>query len=106
MEVGSCALHGPTEADADAEAADATHVGKLWGRHEVSLLAKLTNAVLVKDVRPGVVLPVIYKHTAESCACWRRPLVKERCAPQFAFRKFHQAHEVVLVLIKWVEAAV
>ena len=47
---------------ADAE----TNVGQesdaLWRSHEVSLLAKITNAVYDKDFRPiAAVLPVIFK---------------------------------------------
>ena len=34
---------------------------ELWATHEVTLLAKVTNALLVKDFRPIAVLPVMYK---------------------------------------------
>jgi hypothetical protein len=75
----------------------------LWITHEVSLLAKLPNAKLVKDFRPIAVLPVIYKLYSRVMYMLAENSCDRLYAPQFAFRKFHQAHEVVFILRQLIE---
>jgi hypothetical protein len=67
---------------------------KFWATHEVSLLAKITNAIHVKDFRPIAVLPVIFKLYSRVLYMLGDSMCKPLQAPQLAFRKFHQAHEV------------
>ena len=78
----------------------------LWIQHEVSLLAKITHAVLVKDFRPIAVLPVLYKLYSRIMYMLTETTCRHLVAAQFAFIKFHQAHEVVFVLGQLVEKAV
>ena len=78
----------------------------LWATHEVSLLAKVTNAILVKDFRPIAVLPVMYKLYSRILYMLGETTCRDLVEPQFALRKFHQAHEVVFSLIQLVEKAV
>ena len=66
----------------------------LWRPHEVSLLAKVPNAKLVKDFRPIAVLPVMDKLYSRVMYMLAETTCDRLVAPQFAFRKFHQAHEV------------
>jgi hypothetical protein len=78
----------------------------LWRKHEVSLLAKIPNAKLVKDFRPIAVLPVIYKLYSRVMYMLAETTCDRIYAPQFAFRKFHQAHEVVFIMRQLIEKAV
>ena len=79
---------------------------KLWATYEASLLAKVTNAILVKDFRPIAVLPVIFKLYSRVLYMLGETVCRPLRAPQFAFRKFHQAHEVVFILRQLIEKAV
>ena len=79
---------------------------QLWATHEVSLLAKITYAIHVKDFRPIAVLPVIFKLYSRVLYMLGDSMCKPLQAPQFAFRKFHQAHEVVFILRQLIEKAV
>ncbi len=64
---------GAKSSTQDKEPAEPIH-DALWRTHDVSLLAKVPNAKLVKDFRPIAVLPVLYKLYSRSCTCWpRRP---------------------------------
>ena len=58
----------------------------------------INKAVLVKDFRPIAVLPVIYKLYSRVLYMLGENTCKELAEPQFAFRKYHQAHEVVFIL--------
>ena len=79
---------------------------KLWATYEVSLLAKITDAIHVKDFRPIAVLPVVFKLYSRVLYMLGDSMCKPLQAPQFAFRKFHQAHEVVFILRQLIEKAV
>ena len=70
------------------------------------MLAKIPNARLVKDFRPIAVLPVIYKLYSRVMYMLAENTCDRLYAPQFAFRKFHQAHEVVFILRQPIEKAV
>ncbi len=72
----------------------------------VSMLAKIPNARLVKDFRPIAVLPVIYKLYSRVMYMLAENTCDRLYAPQFAFRKFHQAHEVVFIMRQLIEKAV
>ncbi len=74
-----------------------------WKKHEVSMLAKIPNARLVKDFRPIAVLPVIYKLYSRVMYMLAENTCDRLYAPQFAFRKFHQAHEVVFIMRQLIE---
>ncbi len=78
----------------------------LWKTHEVSLLAKIPNARLVKDFRPIAVLPVSYKLYSRVMYMLAENTCDRFYAPQFAFRKYHQAHEVVFIMRQLIEKAV
>ena len=79
---------------------------ELWATHEVTLLAKIANALRVKDFRPIAVLPVLYKLYSRVLYMLAETTCRSLAEPQFAFRKFHQAHEVVFILRQLVEKAV
>ena len=81
-------------------------VDELWRSHEVSLLAKITNAKMVKDFRPIAVLPVIYKLYSRVMNMPAATTCEKLVSAQFAFRKFHQAHEVVFIFRQLVDKAV
>ncbi len=70
------------------------------------MLAKIPNAKLVKDFRPIAVLPVIYKLYSRVMYMLAENTCDRLYAPQFAFRKFHQAHEVVFIMRQLIEKAV
>ena len=70
------------------------------------MLAKIPNARLVKDFRPIAVLPVIYKLYSRVMYMLAENTCDRLYAPQFAFRKFHQAHEVVFIMRQLIERAV
>ena len=78
----------------------------MWATYEVSLLAKVTNAILVQDFRPIAVLPVIFKLYSRVLYMLGETVCRPLRAPQFALRKFHQAHEVVFILRQLIEKAV
>ena len=78
----------------------------LWATHEVSLLAEITNIIHVKDFRPIAVLPVLYKLHSRVLYMLGDSVCRSLEAPQFAFRKFHQAHEHVFILRQLIERAV
>ncbi len=69
-------------------------------------MAKIPNARLVKDFRPIAVLPVIYKLYSRVMYMLAENTCDRLYAPQFAFRKFHQAHEVVFIMRQLIEKAV
>mgnify|MGYP000683155201 CR=1 FL=1 len=75
----------------------------LWTSHEVSLLAKVTHAKLVKGFRPTAVLLVIYKLYSRVLYMLGENVCRGISEPQFAFRKWHQAHEVVFIIRQLVE---
>ncbi len=77
----------------------------LWKSHEVSLLAKVSNAKLVKDFRPIAILLAIYKLYSRVMYMLAENTCNRLYAPQFAFRKFHQAHEVVFIMRQLIEKA-
>ena len=79
---------------------------ELWATHEVTLLAKIPKALRVKDFRPIAVLPVLYKLYSRVLYMLAETTCRSLAEPQFAFRKFHQAHEVVFILRQLVEKAV
>ena len=99
---------GGNELNTGEGAANKGELGRdeLWATHEVSLLAKVTNAILVKDFRPIAVLPVVYKLYSRVLCMLGETTCKDLAEPQFAFRKFHLAHEVVFILRQLVEKAV
>ena len=70
----------------------------LWRQHEVSLLAKIADANMVKDFRPITVLPVIYKLYSRVMYMLAETACNHLISAQFAFRKYHQAHDVVFIL--------
>ena len=78
----------------------------MWATYEVTLLAKIASAIKVKDFRPIAVLPVIYKLYSRVLYMLGETTCRSLTEPQFAFRKFHQAHEVVFILRQLVEKAV
>ena len=78
----------------------------MWATHEVSLLAKIIHAILVKDFRPIAVLPVIFKLYIRVLYMLGETVSRPLLAPQFALRKYHQAHEVVFILRQLIEKAV
>ena len=78
----------------------------LWNQHEVSLLAKVTDANMVKDFRPIAVLPVIYKLYSRVMYMLTETTCRHLVSAQFAFRKYQQAHEVVFISWQLVEKAV
>ena len=75
----------------------------LWNQHEVSLLAKVTDANMVKDFRPIAVLPVIYNLYRRVMYMLTETTCIHLVSARFAFRKYHQAHEVVFILRQLVE---
>ncbi len=78
----------------------------LWNTHEVSLLAKITNAIYVTYFRPIAVLPVFFKLYSRELYMLGETVCRSLEAPQFAFRKFNQAHEVVFILRQLIKKAV
>ncbi len=70
----------------------------LWRTHEVSLLEKIANAFMVKDFRPIAVLPVLFKLYSRVIYMLGENVCRGISEPQFAFRKWHQAHEVVFII--------
>ena len=76
---------------------------ELWRTHEVSLLEKVVNALMVKDFRPIAVLPVLFKLYSRVLFMLGETICKGISEPQFAFRKWHQAHEVVFIIRQLVE---
>ena len=76
---------------------------ELWRTHEVSPLEKVTNALMVKDFRPIAVLPVIFKLYSRVLYMLGENVCRGITEPQFAFRKWHQAHEVVFIIRQLVE---
>ena len=79
---------------------------ELWRTHEVSLLAKITNAIFVKDFRPIAVLAVIFKLYSRVLYMRGEAVCRNLVEPQFAFRKPHPANEVVVILRQRVEESV
>ena len=75
----------------------------LWRQHEVTLLADIENANQVKDFRPIAVLPVIYKLYSRVMYMLAETSCSHLVAAQFAFQKYHQAHEVVFIFGQLVE---
>ena len=78
----------------------------MWAAYEVTLLAKIASAIKVKDFRPIAVLLVIYRLYSRVLYMLGETTCRSLTEPQFAFRKFHQAHEVVFILRQLVEEAV
>ena len=64
------------------------------------------NGNQVKDFRPIAVLPVIYKLYSRVMYMLAETACSHLVAAQFAFRKYHQAHEVVFIIRQLVEKAV
>ncbi len=60
----------------------------------------------MKDFRPIAVLPVRFRLYSRVMHMLAETTCDRLYAPQFAFRKFHQAHEVVFVLRQLIEKAV
>ena len=61
---------------------------------------------MVKDFRPIAVLPVIYKLYSRVMNMLAADTCEKLVSAQFAFRKYHQAHEVVFIFRQLVEKAV
>ena len=53
---------------------------------------------MVMDFRPIAVLPVLYKLYSRVLYMLGETVCRSLKAPQFAFRKFHQAHDVVFAM--------
>ena len=100
------ALPGPVCADVNAPLEKIVSKDLLWNQHEVSLLAKVTDANMVNDFRPIAVLPVIYKLYSRVMYMLTETTCRHLVSAQFAFRKYHQAHEVVFIIRQLVEKAV
>ena len=58
---------------------------------------------MVKDFRPIAVLPVLFKLYSRVLYMLGENVCRGIAEPQFAFRKWHQAHEVVFILRQLVE---
>ena len=78
----------------------------VWGEQVLLLIKKKSKIEFIKDFRPIAILPVLEKVYATLIL----KLTGGRCdslnAPQFAFRKGHQAHEVVFILRQVVEKSI
>ncbi len=64
---------------------------------------KVSNTLLVKDFRPIAVLPVLFKLYSRVLYMLGENVCRGISEPQFAFRKWHHAHEVVFILRQLVE---
>ena len=74
-----------------------------WGEHVVRLLRKKGFQHRVRDFRPIALLPTMYKVYSRVLLALAGSTIDRFDAPQFAFRKHHQAHEVVYILRSLVE---
>ncbi|CAK0873857.1 unnamed protein product [Prorocentrum cordatum] len=74
-----------------------------WDVHVVKLLQKKAFKHRVRDFRPIAILPVLYKVYSKVLLIMAGDGVDKLMAPQFAFRRHHQAHEVVYILRSLVE---
>ena len=72
----------------------------------MTLLKKKGFANRVKDFRPIAALPVLYKLYSRVLLALTESFLERLDAPQFAFRKGYQAHEVVFILRDLVEKAI
>ncbi len=68
-------------------------------------MATITDDKMVKDFRPIAVLPVVYKLYSRAMYMLTEITCNWLVSAQFAFRKFHQAHEVVFIIRQPVEKA-
>ncbi len=57
----------------------------------------ITSAIYVKDVRPIAVLPVLFKLYIRVLYILGETVCRSLSVPQVAFRKLHQAHDVVFL---------
>ncbi len=84
-------LSGSAATDGPADLAWQPLQHALWKSHEVSLLARVPNAKLLKDFRPNAVLLVIYKLYSRVMYMLTETTYDRLVSAQFAFRKFHHA---------------
>ena len=76
-----------------------------WDTHLVTLLQKKGFQNRVSDFRPIAVIPVMQKLFSQVMLELAGDSLDSLIAPQYAFRKGHQAHEVIFVLRNLVEKA-
>ena len=103
VEADHQALPGSANTDVPAAPVKIGPTDPLRNQHEVSLLAKVTDANMVKNFRPIAVLPVIYKLYSRVMYMLTETTCRHLVSAQFAFRKYHQAHEVVFIFRQRVE---
>ncbi len=78
----------------------------MWVKQTLSLVKKRANAKHIADFRPIAILPVLQKLYSKMLLRLTRGKCDRLIAPQFAFRKGHQAHEVIFILRQLVEKAI
>ena len=74
-----------------------------WDLHFVKMLRKKGFANRVKDFRPIAVLPVLFKLYSRVLLQLCPETLTQLVAPQFAFGRQYQAHEVVFILRNLIE---
>ena len=78
----------------------------VWNKHMVRLIPKKPNPVMIKDFRPIALLPVVYKWYSRVLGDLGMPWLIKLSPYQYAFRKCHQAHEVLHILRSLVEKSI
>ena len=75
-----------------------------WATHCICLVPKKAQGIrTIKDFRPIALLPTLYKLYSITLGLLAGPSLHALKTPQFAFRRSHQAHEVVFILRNLVE---
>ena len=74
-----------------------------WSHHVVSLIMKKANATAATDFRPIAILPVLYKWYSRVLMLLVPEQIQDISRFQFAFRKHHQATEVIFILRRLIE---
>ena len=71
-------------------------VESAWNEQVLNLIKKKATVEFIKDFRPITILPVLQKVYSLLLLGLTEGKCEGLVAPQFAFRRKHQAHEVIL----------
>ena len=69
----------------------------------VQLVPKIRGACYPRQYRPIALLPILYRLYSRILLHMTRDKLDQLAAPQFAFRKNHQAGECIFLLIQLIE---
>ena len=78
----------------------------VWATQSLNLIKKSAHAITIEEFRPIAIIAVLQKLYSKVLLRLTKGKCEQLDAPQFAFRKDHQTHEVIFILRQLVEKAI